>query len=137
MKTIVWAIGLGLALLYGASAQDITGSILGTITDSSGGGVANAKVSVYSVEQQRVAATAKTNSSGEFVAPLLPVGTYNVSVEAAGFKKSVREGIALNVNDKLTVNARLEVGDVTQTVTVEEAPVQVQLQNATMNSSSA
>jgi hypothetical protein len=111
------------------SAQDITATILGTVTDASGGGVANAKVSVYSLEHQRVEQTVKTNSTGEYVLPLLPVGNYNVSVESPGFKKSVREGIALNVNDKLTINVKLEVGDVTQTVTVEEAPIQVQLQN--------
>jgi hypothetical protein len=126
---------LGLALFFTAgalsvcSAQNITATILGTVTDPSGGGVANAKVTVFSVERQRIDQTLKTGSAGEFAAPLLPVGTYNVSVEAAGFKKSLREGVVLNVNDKVTVNVKMEVGDVTQTVTVEEAPLQVQLQN--------
>jgi hypothetical protein len=112
-----------------AFAQDITATIVGTVTDASGGGVSGAKVSIFSVEHQRVEQTVKTSSAGEYVAPLLPVGTYNVSIEAPGFKKSVRGGIMLNVNDKLTVNAKLEVGDTTQTVTVEEAPIQVNLQN--------
>ena len=135
MKKLSAASYLGLALLISSaascvcSAQDITATILGTITDASGGGVSNAKVSIYSVEHQRVEQTVKTNAGGEYVAPLLPVGAYNVSIEAPGFKKSLREGISLNVSDKLTVNVKLEVGDVTQTVTVEEAPVQVQLQN--------
>jgi Carboxypeptidase regulatory-like domain/TonB-dependent Receptor Plug Domain len=132
MKKFCSASCLGLALFAASSisfAQDTTGTIVGTVTDSSGGGVAGAKVALYSVEHQRVEQTVKTASGGEYVLPLLPVGTYNLSIEAAGFKKSIREAIALNVNDKLTFNVKLEVGDVTQTVTVEEAPIQVQLQN--------
>ncbi len=126
---------LGLSLfLSSAAAQDTTATIVGTVTDSSGGGVSSAKVSVFSVERQRVEQTAKTASGGEYVAPLLPIGTYNITIESPGFKKTIREGIVLNVNDKVTLNAKLEVGDVTQTVTVEEAPVQVQLQNGSEQS---
>src|SRR5277367_5647030 len=123
--------GVLLALFSGLSSisfgQNVTGSTVGTVTDASGGGVAGAKVSIFSVEHQRVEQTVKTGSTGEYVATLLPVGTYNLAVEASGFKKSQREGIILNANDKLTVNVKLEVGDVTQTVTVEVAPIQVQL----------
>ena len=125
-------LGIAFAVLSFTSisfAQDTTAKIVGTITDGSGGGVSNAKVTIFSVDRQLAEQTVKTGSAGEYVAALLPVGTYNVIVEAPGFKKSVREGIALNVNDTLTVNSKLEVGDVTQSVTVQEAPVQVQLQN--------
>src|ERR1700727_2026744 len=126
MKKFRIASYLGLALFVSSGlsfAQDTTGTIVGTVSDSTGGGVTNAKVALYSVEHQRVEQTVKTSSSGEYVLPLLPVGTYNLSIEAAGFKKSVREGIAVNVNDKLTINVNLEVGDVSQTVTVEVAPI--------------
>jgi hypothetical protein len=132
MKKFRIASYLGLALFVSSVlsfAQDTTGTIVGSVTDSTGGGVTSAKVALYSVEHQRVEQTVKTASAGEYVLPLLPVGTYNLSIEAAGFKKSVREGIAVNVNDKLTINVNLEVGDVSQTVTVEVAPIQVQLQN--------
>jgi hypothetical protein len=132
-KSRAKVLGIALAVLSLTSsvsfAQDTTAKIVGTITDASGGGVSNAKVTIFSVDHQRAEQTVKTGSAGEYVAALLPVGTYNVIVEAPGFKKSVREGIALNVNDTLTVSAKLEVGDVTQSVTVQEAPVQVQLQN--------
>ncbi len=110
-------------------AQDITATIVGTAADASGGGVANAKVIIYSVERQRAEQTVKTESSGNYVATLLPIGTYNVSIEAPGFKKAVREGVVLNVNDKVTVNVAMEVGDVTQQVIVKEAPIELQLQS--------
>jgi hypothetical protein len=130
MNRLIVSSFLGMMLcLSSAIAQDTSASILGTITDASGGGVANAKVIVFSVDRQRIEQTAKTASGGEFVAPLLPIGAYNLTIESPGFKKSIREGIVLNVNDKVTINVKLEVGDVTQTVSVEEAPIQVQLQN--------
>jgi hypothetical protein len=59
---------------------------------------------------------------------LLPTGHYSVAVEAKGFKKFVQKDIQLNVSDKLTVSARLEVGDIAQEVTVEAAAVTVELQ---------
>src|SRR5262249_55997437 len=64
-------------------------------------------------------------------APLLPIGHYSVTVEAPGFKKSVQERIELNVNDKLTINASLQVGGREEDVIVEANPLQVDLQSAT------
>jgi hypothetical protein len=131
---------ISFALLFSSAtlnisfAQDTTATIVGTVTDSSGGGVARAKVTVFNVARGIVEQSLKTSSAGSFVAPLLTVGSYDISVEAPGFKKSIREKITVNVNDKVTVNVKLEVGDVTQTVTVEEAPVQVQLQNGSEQS---
>ncbi len=93
-------------------AQDITGSIAGTVRDASGAGVPGAKVTVTATEQNQVVRTATSDASGNYSAPLLAVGKYSVSVEAPGFKKSTQTDINLNVNDQLTVNVKLEVGDV-------------------------
>ncbi len=112
------------------SAQDITGAIVGTVTDPSGAGVPGAKVTVFNLKQNREQQTVTTDTSGNYAALHLPVSTYKVTIEAAGFKKVERDNIVLNVNDNLTVSARLEVGDLAQTVTVEEAPVHVDLQSA-------
>src|SRR5271154_4421821 len=116
-----------------AAGQDITGTIVGTVTDASGAGVPSATVTVFNVGQNRNASVITTDSAGNYTAALLPVGVYSVTVEAKGFKKATKSDIDLHVNDKLAINASLEVGDVTQTVTVREAPVHVETQNATQS----
>src|SRR5258708_38633324 len=119
-----------LALTPFVIAQDITGSISGTVTDASGAGVPNAKVTVTATDRNQVARTATSDGSGNYAAPLLNIGTYSVTVEAKGFKKTTQKDITVNVNDRLTVNLSLEVGDVSTEVTVEAAPVSVDLQSA-------
>ncbi len=113
------------------SAQEITGSIVGTVTDSKGGVVPNAKVTITNTDQQVVVRTLTTDDRGEYAAPLLPVGRYSVTAEIAGFKKVTQSGMVLNVNDKLAVNFSLEVGTVNETVSVEANPLQVDTQSAT------
>src|SRR3984893_9273779 len=93
-------------------AQDVTGSIAGTVLDASGAGIPNAKVTITATDRNHVVRTITTDSTGNYSAPFLDVGKYSVTVEAPGFKKAVQQGIALNVNDKLTVNVPMEVGDV-------------------------
>ena len=110
-------------------AQDITGTIAGTVVDASGAGVPDAKVTITSLDRNQVVRTATTDGAGNYSAPLLPVGKYSASVEAKGFKKATQTDIILNVNDKLTANLRLEVGDVQQEVTVQAAPISVELQS--------
>jgi len=71
--------------------------------------------------------TISTRSDGSYVAPYLPVGHYQVTVEASGFKKFVGADIILNVNDHRIVDVTLQLGSVSETVTVEESPVAVDL----------
>ncbi len=131
----VLRLALTVALSAGfALSQQNTGSITGAITDPSGSAVPGANVSIIFSERNAVVRTAKTDDSGSYSAPLLETGEYSVSVEAKGFKKSVRNQIKLNVTDALTVNIALELGDATQTITVESSPVQVELQNGSEQS---
>ncbi len=122
----------GIALCWAASApaQDITGTIVGTVTDPSGAGVAGARVVVFSVDRQHEDRSLTTDNAGTYIASLLQPGRYDVRVEAKGFNRAVLHDINLNGNDRLTANAALQVGDVSQTVVVAEAPVQVQLQSS-------
>jgi Carboxypeptidase regulatory-like domain len=113
------------------SAQEITGSIVGTVMDSKGGVVPNAKVTITNTDQQVVVRTLTTDDHGQYAAPLLPVGHYSVTAEIAGFKKVTQSGVALNVNDKLAVNFTLEVGAANETVNVEANALQVDTQSAT------
>jgi len=99
-------------------AQTTTGSIVGTVTDPSGGVVAGASVTVTNEGTGIVVIKITTDAAGHYVATTLPVGRYSVTVEAPGFKKSVSAGLVLNVQDRLGVNVVLEVGQVSDTVQV-------------------
>ncbi len=110
-----------------AFAQDITASLAGTVLDPSGAVVANAKVTAYSADLKVDVRTVATDASGNFSLPGLNIGTYRLTVDAAGFKKAVRNGIVLNVNDKTSITFNLEVGNTSETVTVEASALGVQL----------
>ena len=106
------------ALALQGYAQNITGSMAGRVTDQQGASISNAVVTVTQ-PSTHVTVTQKTTAGGDFsVAGLLP-GDYTVTIEAAGFKKLSRTGIALNANDKLAVgDLALEVGAVTESIEV-------------------
>ncbi len=127
MKTTFLGAMLLVVSCYG---QEITGSISGSVADASGAGVPMAKVTVTNVDRGAIARTTTTDGAGNYIAALLDVGHYSISVEAKGFKTAIQKDITLNVNDKLTVNVKLEVGEVNQQVTVEAGPQQVALQSA-------
>ena len=109
--------------------QEITGSIVGAVLDPSGGAVPGASIRITNTDRNAVMRTTKTDQEGNYSAPLLPIGKYTVSIEAAGFKRSTQSGIELNVNDKLTIVFSLELGDVQQEITVESSAVHVELQS--------
>src|SRR5713101_7662399 len=112
-------------------AQEVTGSILGTVTDTSNAIVPRAKVTVTNTDRNAVLRTTTTDNNGYYVAPLLPVGHYAVSVAAQGFKTFSKTGIELNVSDRLTVNAELSPGSVQEVVSVEADALQVETQSPT------
>src|SRR5215470_18054564 len=86
-------LGVLLSLCAASSfAQNTTGTILGTVSDSSGGSVTGATVTIKNQEQNAVVRVLTTDEGGQFVAPELPVGKYSVTVEMKGFKKAVRNG---------------------------------------------
>jgi hypothetical protein len=114
-----------------AQARD-TASLFGSITDAQGAVVPSAHVSVVNTATG-LSRTALTDSSGGFNFPLLPVGSYNLSVEQTGFRKYERRNILLQANENIGVNAVLEVGNVQETVTVEAAGAQVDTRSATLN----
>src|SRR5580692_9160819 len=100
-----------------AAAQDIFGRIAGTITDSSGAVVADAKITITN-EATLIARTITADKSGYFAADELPAGTYSVSAEQTGFKTTIKRGNVLSAGGRLTVDLTLVIGEVTETVTV-------------------
>ncbi len=102
------------------SAQTTAGAIVGTVSDPSGAIIAGATITVTNMDTN-ISVRATTDQTGNYVVTPLNVGRYSVSVEAAGFKRSVRSDITLNVQDRLRVDAALEVGAVTDTVEVAAA----------------
>jgi len=124
MSRIVLRVLPVLALLsHALIAQQDTATITGQVTDASGLALARASVSVTHRETNVVVRVA-TGQDGIYVATPLRIGTYNLAVEAPGFKKVVQESIPLRVQDRLRIDFRLEIGDVTQTVEVAaEAPL--------------
>ncbi len=120
-----WCGAAALTLLFTAAtyAQEARGTITGRITDPQDAVIANATVRVHNAATG-LTSTVNTNEQGIYSAPYLPLGIYTVTAEARGFKKSVHDNIEVRVNDRLEINMVLQVGDVTDTVTVSaEAPL--------------
>ena len=106
-----------------AVGQVATGSLVGTVVDSSGQVVPGATITVRNVNRNTTTALT-TDATGVYTAPFLVPGTYEVSVELQGFKTWARRGIVLQVNDRLRIDATLEVGTLTEeTTVVAEAPL--------------
>lgn len=99
------------------AAQGIFGRISGTVTDSQGGAVAGAKISIVS-EDTKLTRITTTDANGFYVASDLPVGSYSVTAEQAGFKSVKSTGNDLVAGTRMTVALTLPVGDVFQKVEV-------------------
>lgn len=120
------------AALVAAGAQDATsGSISGTITDSSGAAIKGATVKVVNTDRGATIRTVTTNGAGFYTATALPLGTYTVRIDDQGFKNESVTGIVLHVNDALSVSRALSAGGASETVTVSADTLGINLQDAT------
>ncbi|MEI9981153.1 MAG: TonB-dependent receptor [Edaphobacter sp.] len=129
--TLVWAAILAVFCGVAWGQDNTTGSISGTITDSSGATVRGAKVTIRNTDRGQNIRTLTTNSAGYYTATALPLGTYSVTVAASGFKTEVESGLVLHVADALTVNRALVPGSAEETVSVTADQVQLNLADAT------
>jgi len=129
---MLWMIAsLALALCAAAWAQD-TASLTGTITDPSGAAVPNAQIAVKNAEHG-INRTGTSNGSGDYLFASLPIGSYDLIVSAAGFKKYEAKGVVLRIAEKARVNVALEVGAINTEVIVEGSQVaQVETQSSDM-----
>jgi hypothetical protein len=110
----------GLALLISAGlcwSQEARGTILGRVTDHSEAVIPGVSVRITN-KATSVTTALETNEQGNYLAPYLMPGIYRISAEKSGFKRFVRDEIELRLNDRLEVNILLELGDLSDTITV-------------------
>lgn len=130
----------GLAVLLLAASTQLfaqttgLGRITGTITDSSGLVVAGAGVSATNAATGEIRQT-MTNSSGVYVLSPLPLGDYSVEVRKEGFKSTTRQNLRIDVNSALTVDVTLEVGSVSERVTVQARAAAIETESASIGNS--
>ncbi|HEY3939601.1 MAG TPA: TonB-dependent receptor [Bryobacteraceae bacterium] len=110
-------------------AQAVNATLVGTVTDSSGGVIVNAKVTVTETNTN-VSRSGQTNESGNYVFPDLPPGLYSVTVEQPGFKREVRSNIEVLVNTNPRVDVQLQPGAISESVEVTAAPPALQTDTA-------
>jgi hypothetical protein len=125
LRLVVTAL-LTAALVF---SQANTGSISGTVADPNGASVPGAKVRAKQIETGQELETV-TTEAGLYVFPSLPVGNYTVTVEANGFKKAQFEQAEIRVAQRQTIDFKLEIGDVQQTVEVEAQAQLLETDNA-------
>ena len=121
----VAVLALTLCLIFSAllSAQGTGGRILGRVADPSGAVLAGVKVTATN-EATGVAREAQTNNNGDYTFPEVPVGTYTLSFDLTGFKTNVSKGVAVELNQILTFNSTLQIGQTKEVVEVtSEAPL--------------
>jgi hypothetical protein len=123
--SLLAVLALVLCSAIGARAQVTTAAVRGTVMDAQGAAVADADVSITSTDTG-LARNTKTGSDGEYSFPDLPLGSYRLHASHAGFKGETQTGIVLHVADSLVINVTLNVGAISESVTVEASPIAVE-----------
>ncbi|HMQ04265.1 MAG TPA: carboxypeptidase regulatory-like domain-containing protein [Pyrinomonadaceae bacterium] len=127
LTTILFTIVLTMCFGSYTVAQEVTGSVVGTVRDTAGASIPGATVSLSIPSQGDVVIrTITANDQGVFTIPSVPVNTYKVTVEAANFKRSVVTDIKVDLGQRRSVDVVLEAGDISEVVTVEADRVAVE-----------
>lgn len=114
---------------HAAHAQILYGGLVGNVTDASGAAIPTAKVTIVHTATG-TSRDATVNETGLYRFPTIPPGTYSVTVEASGFRTFTRSGVDVTANNLTRADARLDVGDVSERVTVEASSVTLQTDRA-------
>jgi hypothetical protein len=114
---------LALAVVLPLAGQEFRATISGVVTDPDGAAIVGAKVTLQEIHTGTKVQTV-TDEAGQYTAPFLQPGDYDISVHMTGFKESIRKAVNVGSGDHPAIDVRLAVGDVTQTVEVTaEAPL--------------
>ena len=120
------------AFIACALHAQVTSRIGGYVRDSSGAIVPNAKVTAVS-SQQRLTRTTNSNTTGYYEFVAIPAGTYDITVESAGFQNQTQNGVELQANQNLRLDVQLRVGDVRTEVSVSSSATLVNTATATLS----
>lgn len=125
---------LGALVVFPAQAQNASARIVGNLTDPNGAAVPRAKITVVNVATQVHYNTAG-NDEGYFQAIDLPIGRYNVTIEAPGFRNVMYENQLLQINQVLRIDAKLEIGSLSEIIEVKDQATVVETVNPTLGAS--
>jgi hypothetical protein len=130
----IHALGAASLLLAGSvQAQRITATLLGDVTDNTGAALARAKVAAKNTETN-AERTTETDERGSYRLDFLPTGRYDITVEMSGFKRGSFRGVVLQVDQTVRVDAKLEIGDLVQEVSVQASVPLVQTDSSSVSS---
>jgi hypothetical protein len=111
------------AMAASVHAQEVRATISGTISDPNGAVIPGAKVVVRNINTGSIN-DVTTNEAGLYVAPFIPIGRYQVTATAQGFKTAIRQDVELRVGDRIRLDFTLEIGGVTEQITItSETPL--------------
>jgi len=110
-------------------AQEVSGSISGTVTDAKGASVSGAVVTLTNTDRAHVERTLKTDKAGYYTAGSLPLGNYSVGIAMREFKTVAITGLVLHANGELEVDQKLEAGSSGETVSIVSSLLRVNLRN--------
>ena len=131
IRLVLFALFVLMAAAFGISTSAST--LNGTVSDSSGKVIPGANVAVTNVATN-VTSSTTTDKAGLYVIPNLTPGDYQVTVQQDGFKTSVKKNVALHAEENIEINIAMEVGSLTQSITVESGAPVVQLSSSTLTS---
>ncbi len=134
MKFRLAAAAIVTLLPLGLFAQEFRGTLSGTVTDPTGTSVAGTKVTVTETHTG-TKNESLTNSGGQYTAPFLLPGDYDIAAQVQGFKEFIRKGVHVGAGDHPVIDIRLDVGEVTQTMEVTADAPQLNTENASAGQS--
>lgn len=111
LATLLAAVSMACGLYLSTSAQTVTGTLSGTVTDTTGAVVSGARVTAKNTETG-LARDGATNDEGFFNMPFLPLGVYDLTAEAQGFQKVIKTGVSVELNKNTVSNFKLEISSV-------------------------
>jgi hypothetical protein len=124
-RTAIAVAILVLVAVHGSAFAQTSGRLAGTVLDTSGGVLPGATATMTNTQTNQVQTTV-TGATGAFIFPQLQPGTYKVVIELSGFKTVTYPSVVINVNQESSVTARLDIGQLSETVIVEGTTQQVQ-----------